>query len=122
MQVACNWLMVHVVLRAAAEFTALRMLHLLTLSYLPQDINVCKLSRGSKVDTLELLQYLYKYLLSEYCRLGLLRIADAAQHSIRKLWPGYAKSKQLSLPQKAWLCTCQLNRLTAMPCDVGTIT
>jgi hypothetical protein len=31
-----------------------------------QDINVAKLSRGSVVDTLELLQYLYKYLLSEW--------------------------------------------------------
>jgi hypothetical protein len=30
-----------------------------------QDIHVSKLSRGSRVELLELLQYLYKYLLSE---------------------------------------------------------
>jgi hypothetical protein len=32
----------------------------------PQEINVQKLLRGSKVDTLELLQYLHKYLKREW--------------------------------------------------------
>lgn len=34
-----------------------------------QEIPVHKLARGSRTDLLELLQYLYKYLLSECCEL-----------------------------------------------------
>lgn len=34
-----------------------------------QEIPVHKLARGSRTDLLELLQYLYKYLLSECCQL-----------------------------------------------------
>jgi hypothetical protein len=44
-------------LKAAAMFAVV----------LLQDIHVSKLSRGSRVELLELLQYLYKYLLSECC-------------------------------------------------------